>query len=53
MTLAGLALQSTATDYDLLAELAANGGRVLTHDDRPWRVWGRGTRVPRGRHTPT
>ena len=39
VTLAGRPVQLTATEYDLLSELAANAGRVLTHDDLLRRVW--------------
>ena len=37
--LAGHPLKLTATEYDLLSELAANAGRVLTHGDLLQRVW--------------
>ncbi len=40
VTLAGRPLQLTQTDYGLLAELAANAGRVLTHQHLLERVWG-------------
>ena len=40
VTLAGRPVQLTATEYGLLAELAANGGRVLTHQQLLDRVWG-------------
>ena len=39
VTLAGQPLNLSATEYDLLSELAANGGRVVTHDDLLRRVW--------------
>ena len=39
VTLAGRAVQLTATGYALLAELSANAGRVLTHQHlRPMRT---------------
>ena len=37
---AGQPVQLTATEYKLLAELSANAGRVLTHDQLLQRVWG-------------
>ncbi len=40
VTLAGEPVQLTATEYGLLAELSANGGRVLTHQHLLERVWG-------------
>ncbi len=40
VTLAGRPLHLTATEYGLLAELSANGGRVLTHQQLLERVWG-------------
>ena len=40
VTLAGRPVELTATEYGLLAELAANGGRVLTHQHLLERVWG-------------
>ena len=39
VTLAGRPLKLSATEYDLLSELAANAGRVVTHDDLLRRVW--------------
>ena len=39
MTLGGQPVQLTATEYGLLAELAANAGRVLTHQHLLQRVW--------------
>ena len=39
MTLAGRAVELTATEFDLLAELAAHAGRVLKHEDLLRRVW--------------
>ncbi len=39
VTLAGLPLELTATEFDLLSALSANAGRVLTHDDLLRRVW--------------
>ena len=33
-------MQLTATEYELLFELSANAGRVLTHDQLLQRVWG-------------
>ncbi len=33
-------MQLTATEYNLLVELSANAGRVLTHDQLLQRVWG-------------
>ena len=40
VTLAGEPVQFTAMEYRLLAELSANGGRVLTYDHLQERVWG-------------
>ena len=40
MTVAGQPVRLTATQYDLLAELAVNAGRVVTHDELLHRVWG-------------
>ncbi|MDE2695321.1 MAG: response regulator [Chloroflexota bacterium] len=40
VTLSGRPVQLTATEYALLAELAANGGRVLTYQHLLERVWG-------------
>ena len=40
VTLAGQPVQLTATEYGLLAELAANAGRVLTYEHLLERVWG-------------
>ena len=37
---AGQPVQLSATEYKLLAELSANAGRVLTHDQLLQRVWG-------------
>ena len=39
MILAGRAVELTATEFDLLAELAAHAGRVLKHEDLLRRVW--------------
>ena len=39
VTLAGRAVELTATEFDLLAELAAHAGRVLKHEDLLRRVW--------------
>ena len=38
-TLAARPPKLSATEYDLLSELAANAGRVVTHDDLLRRVW--------------
>ena len=40
VTVAGEEIRLTATEYDLLAELAVNAGRVVTHDELLLRVWG-------------
>ncbi|MDE2903001.1 MAG: response regulator [Chloroflexota bacterium] len=40
VTVAGRPVQLTATEYDLLVELAINAGRVVTHDQLLERVWG-------------
>ena len=40
VTVAGEEIQVTATEYDLLAELAVNAGRVVTHQELLYRVWG-------------
>ena len=39
VTLAGRKLKLSATEYDLLSELATNAGRVVTYDDLLRRVW--------------
>ena len=41
VTIAGRPVELTATEYELLAELSVNAGRVLTHDQLLRRVWGR------------
>ena len=40
VTVAGEEAQLTATEYDLLAELAVNAGQVVTHEELLQRVWG-------------
>ena len=40
VTLAGRPVKLTATEFDLLSALSANGGRVLTHDYLLGKVWG-------------
>ena len=40
VTLAGLPLSLAALEYRMLAELSANGGRVLTYQHLLERVWG-------------
>ena len=40
VSLAGLPVPMTATEYRLLFELSVNAGRVLTHDQLLRRVWG-------------
>ena len=40
VTVADEEAQLTATEYDLLAELAVNDGRVVTHEELLQRVWG-------------
>ena len=40
VSLAGRPVQLTDIEYRLLCELAANAGRVLTHDQLLQRVWG-------------
>ena len=42
VTVAGEPVDLTATEYRLLVELAANAGRVMTHDQLLDRVWGTG-----------
>ena len=39
VTLAGRQLKLSATEYDLLSELATKAGRVVTYDDLLRRVW--------------
>ena len=39
VTLAGLPVQLTATEYQLLFALSVNAGRVLTHDQLLRRAW--------------
>ena len=41
VTMAGRPVVLTTTEYELLAELSVNAGRVLTHDQLLRRVWGR------------
>ncbi len=40
VTLAGRALNLTASEYDLLFELSVNAGRVVTYNQLLRRVWG-------------
>ncbi len=40
VTLAGRTLDLTAAEYDLLLELSANAGRVVTHNQLLRRIWG-------------
>ena len=40
VALAGRPVRLTAVQYDLLAELAVNAGRVVTHEELLQRVWG-------------
>ena len=40
MTLAGRSVELVAIEYRMLAELSANGGRVLTYEHLLQRVWG-------------
>ena len=40
VTVAGREAQLTATEYDLLAELSVNAGRVVRHEELLQRVWG-------------
>ena len=40
VTVAGRPVQLTETEYNLLVELSANAGRVLTHDYLLQQVWG-------------
>ena len=40
VTVAGRPVQLTPIEYDLLAELALEAGRVVTHDRLLLRVWG-------------
>ena len=42
VTLAGRPVRLTAAEYDLLYELSANAGRVVTHDQLLRRIWGPG-----------
>ena len=39
MTVAGEEVRLTVIQYDLLAELAVNAGRVVTHEELLNRVW--------------
>ena len=48
VSLAGSPIHLTATEYGLLAELAVNAGRILTHDELLRRVWGVNHSVGRG-----
>ena len=43
VTLAGQPVRFTAMEYRMLAELAANGGRVLTYEHLLERIWGERT----------
>ena len=40
VSVSGRQVKLTATEYDLLHELSANAGRVLTHDQLLRKVWG-------------
>ena len=40
VTVAGQPVELTTAEYELLAELSVNAGRVLTHDQLLRRVWG-------------
>ena len=40
VTVAGRSVQLTATEYNLLAELAVNAGRVVPYENLLRRVWG-------------
>ena len=40
VTVAGLPMELTPTEYDLLVELSISGGRVVPHDHLLQRVWG-------------
>ena len=40
VSVSGRPVQLTATEFALLAELSANAGRVLTHDQLLQQVWG-------------
>ncbi len=40
VTIAGAPVPLTPTEYRLLAELSMGDGRVVTHDQLLWRVWG-------------
>lgn len=40
LTVSGIAVQLTATEYKLLNELSSNAGRILTQDELLHRVWG-------------
>ena len=40
LTMSGIAVQLTATEYKLLNELSKNAGRILTQDELLHRVWG-------------
>ena len=40
VTVSGSPVHMTATEYDLLVELATNAGRILTQDELLHRVWG-------------
>ena len=42
VTLGGGQVELTATEYEVLHELSAHGGMVLTHDQLLYRVWGMG-----------
>ena len=43
VTVADQKVRLTAIQYDLLAELAVNSGRMVTHEELLQRVWGRRT----------
>ena len=48
VTVAGNAVQLTATEYDLLRVLSVNAGRVLTHEQLLRQVWGHERYVEKG-----
>ena len=48
VTVAGIPVDLTDIEYRLLAELSANAGRIMTHEQLLRRVWGHGTTIGSG-----
>ena len=53
MTVAGAPVDLTDIEYRLLAELSANAGRILAHEQLLRRVWGQDSSGVRARCGPS